>query len=213
MMKYQYCPGGFQGYYATDLKVDRTSNRMTWTISQGTDTLIVQSPYGQDAGTVIPKLCEGLNQINMRTGIYAKCMNDVWVRYVSTEEKLSNGGGCAINQEASRYTVLACHKEGDICKIYEPYERGMNIAHYDIPLEIRINIQKQLCKKGKESIEFYSLTFPEKLKNTFIEDSLCYEIDGQQIPVTREMVKQGTVYIETMMEPNIISLNEGIWLI
>ena len=46
----------------------------------------------------------------------------------------------------------------------------------------------------------------------YIENSLCYKVDGLEIPVTMEMVKQGTVYIESNWEPEIVPLNKGILL-
>ena len=94
----------------------------------------------------------------------------------------------------------------------------MNRPYYDLPLEMHIGIQKQDYepwkgrKRNRSFSRFYMMTFPEELKMVYIENSLCYKVDGLEIPVTMEMVKQGTVYIESNWEPEIVPLNKGILL-
>lgn len=214
-MEYRFCPG-VSSKYATNLRVDNVSKMMVWDISRGTDTLVVQTPYEQDARAVIPSLCEKLNQKGLKEQEYTRLPDDVWVRFVSAAEKVANGG-CKLNKKASRYTVLACQNGDDgICQIYEPYEHGMNIPYRDIPLEVHIDIRKQMFearrfrKRTQRFTGFYILTFPEELKGAYIEGGLCYKVDGLEIPVTQEMVRQGKVYIEAMSEPEVVPLNKGI---
>lgn len=215
-MEYKYSPEN-QKKFATGIRINIVSKKMTWDTSKGVDTLVVQTAYEKEVNTIIPALCKELNQKDLKKETYTQIMDEVWVRYVPAEEKAANGG-CEINMKASRYTVLACQKEGNICEIYAPYEHGMNIPYYDIPLEMHIDLQKQISESGKGRKKnrkfrgFYILTFPDELKTAYIENSLCYKVDGLEIPVTIEMVRQGTVYIESNMEPEIVPLNKGILL-
>ena len=216
-MEYKYSPDD-QRKFATCLRMDRVSGKMTWDTSPGTDTLVVQTAYEKEVNSIIPELCEELSRSSLREGAYYKIMPDVWVRYVSSEEKGLNKG-CPYHLKASRYTVLACQREKNVCEIFGLYESGMmNRPYYDLPLEMHIGIQKQDYeswkgrKRNRSFSRFYMMTFPEELKMVYIENSLCYKVDGLEIPVTMEMVKQGTVYIESNWEPEIVPLNKGILL-
>lgn len=214
-MEYQFYPSD-SGKYATNLRVNNASKQLTWDVSRGVDTLVVQTPYGQ--APVLADLCGGLGRRQPETGRYMQLAENIWARYVPAEEKVANCG-CGINREASRYTVLACEMENNVCKIYEPYERGMNKAHRDIQLKIHIDIQKHAGRagtsgrRGKSGADFYRMTFPDKLKQTYMEGDLCYKAGNLEIPVTLQMIEQGTVYIKTRMKPVMIPLNSGIMLI
>lgn len=215
-MDYKYFPEN-QKKFATGIRINNTSKKLAWDTSKGVDTLVVQTAYEEEVNTVIPSLCKELSQKDLRVGTYSKVMDNVWVRYVPAEEKAANGG-CEIHMKASRYTVLACQRMENICEVYGLYERGMNIPYFDIPLEIHIDIKKQISeygrgrKKSRNLTTFYTLTFPKELKTAYIEGSLCYRVEDLEIPVTYEMVSQETVYVETSIEPRIVPLNRGILL-
>ena len=213
-MQYQFCQGS-SDKYATSLRIDAVSQRLTWDVSRGTDTIVLQSPYGENPGREGFRFyCGQMSQKGMRAGTYTQLTEDVRACYVSAEEKAAKGG-CVVDRKACRYTVIACQKEGDACNVFEPYEQGMNVPYCDVPLEIRLELHRQVITTGtffwkkKQFTGFYTLTFPKELKENFIEHGLCYRAGGLEIPVTSEMVRQGTVYIETNEEPEIVRLKNG----
>ena len=215
-MKYKCCPNDPE-YFATALRRDGHTHRLTWDNARGQDVIIVQTTFGVSASAILNEICDALNNNEQPLTDYVEVMNGVWVCYVTAADKARNNG-CRLNGEASTYTVFSCQKEYDICKIYQPNNQAMITQSYSIPLEIHVTIQKEtriegLFRQHEVETGFYSVSFPPGLAAGYLTGSLCIKVYDFEMPVTREMLEQGTVFIKSAIMPRLIPKNKGIKII
>lgn len=203
-MKYKCYPHD-PDFYATDLRKDRHTNRLTWNNARGQDVLIVQTAFDVKAADLLDELCVALNNNKQPLSDYVEVMNGVWVCYVSAADKARNNG-CRLNGEASTYTVFACQKDGEICKIFRSRDQSMISQSCNIPLEVHVTVQKVTYVEGffrRREVDtgFYMMSFRSGLSAEYSDGSLCYRVDHLEIPVTQEMLKQQYVYIKSNDRP------------
>lgn len=212
-MRYECYPND-PDRFATNLRRDNRTKNLIWDSAKGQDAIIVQTPFGQSAVSKLDKICESLNTMKELTNKFVEVLDGVWVCYVSATNKARNNG-CVLNGEASTYTVFSCCLEGDVVKIYKPQDQAMISSNIDVPLEIHVDITKDTVYEGffrKREVEtgFYCVSFPSELGNGYMDGSLSYQIDGFEIPVTKEVIMQGTVYIKTDVRPVLVPKNRGL---
>lgn len=215
-MKCICCPNN-SDRFATNLRRDAVTKNLIWDNARGQDVLIVQTPFGKSAVLMLQELCDALEELDDLPEKFTEIFNGVWACHVSAADKARNKG-CVLNGEASTYTVFSCWQDGDILNVYRPQDQAMISAFFDIPLEIHVDISKQIIVEGfirKREVEtgFYSMRFPSELVNVYMDGSLCYRIDDFEIPVTKEMIAQGLVYIESLEKPVMIPKTRGLKII
>ncbi|MCI9120439.1 MAG: hypothetical protein HFG00_02770 [Oscillibacter sp.] len=218
-MQYQYCPHN-PARYATNLLRERGSSRLYWENADGQDVLLVQTPFGVPAAERMEALCQAMGKTLIQPGRYTEVLPGVWVRFVSAMDKVQMNG-CPINTEASTYTVFSCLTEGEVCSIFAPQPcQAMISADCSIPMRIRVEVTEQFRRRRQglfghvmEPTGFYTLSFPRELAGTYQEGGLFYRAGGLEIPVTRQMLEQGVVYVKTDIRPELVSRNKGLELI
>lgn len=214
-MRYVYCPND-PSRFATNLRRDQSKPNLMWDNARGQDVLIIQTPFQQNAVSVIEELCKAMSKVTIHPEKYTEVCPGVWVRFVTAADK-ARMGGCPIHNEASTYTVFSCVTEGDICSIFAPQNQAMISAYCDIPMQIHVTISEETktegwLKKKVVSTGYYTLSFPTGMANGFKDGDLAYKVRNITIPVTKKMLQQGTVYIKTDSRPEIISKNKGLKL-
>lgn len=202
--------------FATNLRRENTTGNLIWDSAQGQDALIVQTPFGVSPTERIEEICEAMSRCELYDNAYTEVMNNICVRYVSATEK-ARSRGCVLNGEASTYTVFACSRDAGVCYVHKAQDQSVISVKCDIPLRIRVEIQKQTIRKGficKRIIEtgFYVLRFPDCLAGSLTDGDLAYGIGDFEIPVTRAMAKAGTVYVKSETKPKLIPKNKGFML-
>lgn len=215
-MRYECCPND-PDHFATALRRDVHTRKLTWDNAQGQDVIIVQTAFGVSASAILDEICEALNRNERPLTDYVEVMDKTWVRYVTAADKARNSG-CHLNGEASTYTVFSCQKEGDLCKIYRPKNQAMISQSCSIPLEIQATVQKVtrlegLLRRREVDTGFYMISFPSTLAEKYFNGSLYYRVNGLEIPVTRQMVKQGSIFIKTTVKPELLPTNKGIRIV
>ena len=219
-MKFECC-GNNLGIYATNLRQNKSSKKLTWDSSNGADALIVQTAYGE--AVEMGELCRGLEEkiekIEMLQGKYVRILPTVWCRYISSIEK-AKSNGCTINGEPATYTVFACvfDRNTGSGKIYESQNDGMIKPCCDIQVQFHIDVIKELEIKGlfrKHEVDtgFYSLNFPEVSYGGYMDGDLFYCVAGLEVPITKEMFERRKVYVKTAEEPEVKSKNKGLCLL
>lgn len=202
-MRCECCPND-TSKFATGLRIG-TPNHLIWDSAKGQDVIIVQTPFGQDAEEILDDICHALEEVEELSNQFIEILNNVWICYVSATDKARNNG-CILKGEGSTYTVFSCEKNDEGLKIYRSQIQAMVSPSCDIPLEIHVEIMRELITKGvifKKTVEtgFYLMSFPTKLADNYIDGSLSYQIGEFKIPVTKEMIRQGVVYIQSNIQP------------
>ena len=227
-MEYIYAPFNPERF-ATDLQFDRQSNTLNWTNGKGQEVLILQTPFGQRAtdaadlipgreGSVAEAVCVRLADVELVENDFTEIFPGIWARFVSAAAKVRMKG-CPLHGEASSYTVLACDRDGSTCKIYAPQDSAMHVSFCDIPLEVHIEIERdiEVVKKlfGMREIDtgFFKVHFPASLAKGYLDGTIRLVVEGIRIPVTKQMVSNGTVYIKTEIKPEIDTCNVGLKII
>ena len=203
--------------FATNLRLNNTTKTLVWDSAQAQSSLIVQTPFGENAADMIDKICAALEQLSFLTNDFTEIFNGVWACLVSASDKARNNG-CRLNGEASTYTVFSCNYANDTISLYRPQEQAMITSSVDIPLEIKINVSQEIAYQGlfrKHPVNtgYYIVTFPDELGNSYTAGSLGYSVDDFEIPITKEMIAQGTVYIKSTEAPKIIPKSRGLKII
>lgn len=216
-MEYQYVPYD-QNRYATNMRYDTRSNNVIWDAPSGHDALIVQTPYGKSAEAQMEGICKSLAHM---TGFPIQYMevpgcSGTWIRAVSAAER-ARDRGCPLNGGASTYTVFSYVIRDGVCSIFQPLNQGAISAHCDIPLYIQVDITKDISTTGlfkKRTVDtgFFILSFPPDIGNSYTDGDLQYRVGDLVIPVTRQMLEQGRIYIKSELRPDIISQNSGLRL-
>ncbi len=204
--------------YATNLRLAKDGRQLIWETAQGQGTLLVQLPFGEKVEDHLEALCETLSKTALQDKAYTMVLPNVWVRFVTATEKAKNGG-CPIHHEASSYTVLAYDQTPLEYKVYRPTTGGMIPNTVHIPLGVCVRVQQETVRKGfgpfAREVEtgFYMMSFPSDLAEKDVTGSLGYCIGDFEVPITKEMTQNGTVYIETAVRPAVVSKNSGIQLV
>lgn len=216
-MEYRYVPYE-QSHYATNMRYDARTNNVIWDAPSGQDALIVQTPFGKSAEARMKDICKSLANMPGLPVRYTELSGCGGVRVlaVSAAER-ARDRGCPLNGGASTYTVFSYTIKDDICSIYQPLDQGAISAHCDIPLYIQIDIKKDVRTEGifkKRTIEtdFFILSFPPDISSGYTDGDLQYCVGDLVIPVTRQMVEHGEIYVKSKQKPEIISQNSGLRL-
>ncbi len=217
-MQYTYKEQNDTQCHATNLRQDQHTKRLIWEVSQASDSLIIQSEYAVDIEPKLPEICRSMTELGVEETGFKEIMRGVRVRFVSAADK-ARIGGCDISSQASRYTVCLCIRDAEGYTVYSPNNTVMLKAYCDIPMDIHIDISKEMRVEGmlfmkKEVFSgFYSLNFPPNMGDGYIDGDLYYEYGKLCIPVTANMIKEGKVYIKTETKPMIQSRNKGLKLV
>lgn len=218
-MRYQYCPNNPERY-ATNLRRDKGAGNLKWNSARGQDVLLVQVPFGWNAEEIIGELCQAMEEENPPANRYVEALPGVWVRFVTAAEN-ARMNGCPIHTEASTYYIFSCFVERDVCSIYAPPQnQAMISASYNVPMKIHVDVQMQtqmrrtaIFHREEVFTGYYILTFPRDLAGSYRDGDLCCKVENMELPVTRQMLEQGVVYIKTEQKPDIYSRNKGLELI
>lgn len=213
--------------YATNLRREAQSPNLIWDSARGQDVLIVQTSYGQDAATKMDELREALDQkwaaLNTTDQLpkqFTEVLTGVWVCYVSAADKVRNNG-CRLHGEASTYTVMSCFLDGETLCIYLPpvvqdLTQAMISPICNIPLNVNVTVERETVEVRRwfrtrvEETGFYCVSFGEKVEDSYRDGNMIYQIGEFKIPVTRDMIKQRTVYIKSEVRPKFSETSKGL---
>jgi len=222
-LKYECCRAD-EGHYATSLILDPRRNLLTWTALAGQDSLMVQTPYGEDPAAQSETLRELLQRAcgeRLPEGHFYALNNRVSVRYVNAEEK-ARTQGCPANGEACTYTVFPCVLDAlsDVCTVYIAGGRGsMSSPRYDAPMNIVAEVVPVKAYSGylffrrEAPAEFFRISFPDACPENYRDGDLEYSVNGHwKIPVTRRMMERGEFYVRTERKPVLTARNAGVRL-
>lgn len=217
-MRYQYCPNN-PDRYATNLLREQGTRNLTWESARGQDVLLVQTPFEQRADGLMEELCRLMEQFPPLPGKYTEIKPGVWVRFVTAADK-ARMNGCPINTEASTYSIFSCFTQEDVCSIYAQQENQAMISAYcSIPMQIHVDMWEQertegvLFKKRVVKTGYYIISFPQEFAAGYRDGDLACRVGELDIPVTKQMLEQGYVYLWTDRKPEIYSVNRGLELV
>ena len=216
-MKYVIYPNNPQRY-ATNLRYNPETKKLIWDSARGQDVLIIQTPYGTRVQAILNDLCAGLSRLDSLPSEFTEIegVDSVWVCHVTAAEKVKNAG-CHINEEAKTYTVMSYFNAEDVVQVFASNDQAMIHAFVDVPFEVHIDVSEEVRYEGwfrKKAVPsgFYRLEFPTGMTEKYVSGSICCSIDGFEIPITREMMRNETVYLETNIEPILVAKSNGIRL-
>ena len=91
-------------------------------------------------------------------------------------------------------------------------------SYVDVPMDIGVTVKMETTVKGwirKITVPtgFYSVSFRPGSGDRLLDGSLCISINGFEAPITRKMLNQGTVYVETDIPPEITAKKEGLRIV
>lgn len=205
-----------QDRFATNLRRDGHTNNLIWDSAPGQEVLIVQVPFGEETTLKTEDLCETLNAAGYTLNReFEEMPGGLAVCYVSAADKARNNG-CRLNAEACSYLVYSVSTDGNVCRIYaSPDNQSMIKSYVRIPLEIPVYIQEEIILQGrlrKKEVRtgFYMLSFPPELAAAYTDSGIVYRIEDFEVPVTKEMIQAGTVYVLSPEEPKIETVNPGM---
>ena len=219
-MKYE-CRPADRDHYATSLTLDPQSNRLSWTVLPGQDSLLVQTPYGVDPARdpeALQDLLDRVCGLRLPEGRFQTLSASLSVRYVGAEEKARNQG-CDANGEACTYTVFPCVTD-DLCRVYVARGRdSMSSPRCDVPMNILVEVGPVRAHSGywlfrrETPTEFFRVAFPGKCPENYRDGDLEYSVGERWlIPVTRQMMKRGEFYVRTARKPILQARNAGVRL-
>ena len=214
-MQYQYCPNDPQRY-ATNLRREQGTRNLLWDNARGQDVLLVQTPFEMDAVDLMEELCRRMEKVSIHPNRYTEIQPNIWLRFVTAADK-AKMGGCPLHAEACSYTVFSCCVENKVCSIFAPQNQAMISASCNIPMEVHICVEAQtrmegLFKKRTVPTGYYTISFPNGFHTEYVDGDLMYRVRDLVVPITREMVEQGIVYIKTEAKPEVVSKNKGLKL-
>lgn len=214
-MQYQYCPNDPQRY-ATNLRREQGTRNLLWDNARGQDVLLVQTPFEMDAVDLMEELCRRMEKVPIHPNRYTEIQPNIWLRFVTAADK-AKMGGCPLHAEACSYTVFSCCVENKVCSIFAPQNQAMISASCNIPMEVHICVEAQtrmegLFKKRAVPTGYYTISFPNGFHTEYVDGDLTYRVRDLAVPITREMVAQGIVYIKTETKPEVVSKNKGLKL-
>jgi hypothetical protein len=215
-MNYLYCPNDPERY-ATNLHRDSATRNLAWDSARGQDTLLVQTPFGQDPAEQMPRVCTALADTELRSGAFTEILPGIRGRIVTAPEK-ARSGGCPLNGEASTYTVFSCQTDGENCRIFAPQNSAMITSCCHVPLEMHIELspvtrREGVFKKKDVPTGFYRMNFPSPFSASYRDGDICYRLEELEIPVTREMMEHRYAYIRADRPPILVSENRGLKLV
>lgn len=219
-MRYQYCPN-HADRYATNLRRERGTRNLKWDNARGQDVLLVQTPFECGAEALMEELCPLMEQTVLQTDKYTEIKPGVWVRFVTAADK-ARMNGCPINTEASTYSIFACRVEEGVCSIYAPQENQAMISAYcSIPMQIHVDIKEQtrteallgFINRRTVLTGYYVISFPRDIAGGYRDGDLVCRVGGLDIPLTRQMLELGSVYVKTERRPEVVSTNKGLELV
>lgn len=225
-MAYEYCASNPERF-ATNLQYDQPNRRLIWDSAKGQEVMLVKTPFGKnvlsacDGGgagkSIIEDLCAELEKIELRDGCFTEVRPGIWVRFMKVAE-YTKLNGCPLHGEASTYSVLACDRKDDLVRVYAPQEQAMIKPFCNIPLNVKIEIkrdvvsEKRLFRTVEVETGFYKIFFPEGLDAGYVDGSLQCLVGDIVIPVTKAMLKCRTSYIEVSNPPAFSTDNGGLHL-
>jgi len=212
-----------QTHYATNLRRKGEEKILQWDCAAGQDTLIVRSPYDCPADIYMDEICRLLSEKDLEEAkkSFVDWGKDFRIRIVAASDK-NKMNGCPMNGEACRYTVFGIQIEGVDCPgtVYHSRQQAMISPKCDVPMRVKIDVSIVSEKKGFLGIKkknkgnpFFQIIFPNELADGYAEKTLFYSVAGFEIPVTGEMIREGTVYVRSVDSPIIVSKNKGLELL
>lgn len=221
-MKYEFFPAD-PAHFAASLTLDPRSERLTWSVPPGQDSLLVQTPYGVDPTREADALRELLERVcgaRPPEGRFYELSASVSARYVGADEK-AREQGCRANGEACTYTVFPCVVTGDVCAVYLAGGRdSLSSPRFDAPMNIRVTVAPVKSYAGfwlfrrELPVEFFRVAFAGKCPENYRDGDIEYAVnDRWRVPVTRQMIERGEFYVRTERKPVLTPRNAGVRLI
>ena len=218
-MKYQYVPYESR-CYATMLRREASTRNLMWDNTKGQTVLILQCPYGDSPFEKMEEVCRKLETRELEQEKFTEILPGVWGRMVTAVQK-SRGKGCPLRGEASTSAVFCCENKEDVCYIHAPQSEKK--ARLDIPAEMNIHIEEETVavkvRKGlfKTVTEiqpkgFFRVDFSQESVAGYNDGDLVYRTGNLEMPITRQMIENGSIFFKTDKKPDIHTENQGLLL-
>lgn len=220
-MKVEYCPYD-SGRFAIGLHSVDGGSRLEWASAAGQDVIMVRMPFGQLPDERMAELCESLAAVELIRNQYVTVCPDISVRLITAADR-AREGGCLVAVRPASYAVYSCQcSGGTVQKIFAPQMNAMNRHYCHVAMETTVVVE-QLMEENKlrtlirkpslTPTPYYMLHLPKDIVDSYHDGDMLYTVDGLEIPITREMLKQGIVYVMTYdRRPQVKSNNPGLTL-
>ena len=216
-MRYEVVSAHDQNCYATGLSYAR--HMLKWESASGCDTLVVEVPFGDDVMTrTKEEVCPALGACEPVAGRYLEVVPHVFVRYVTAQEKVREGG-CPLRSAAKTYAIFAVRRDGDRVFLHASNSDGLIQPICSVPLELHVEVSRvtQLervffFKTRVVETDYWCLSFPSEMGEDVRDGDLAYQVDGLQIPLTTRMFVRGEAYVKSSSKPALVALSKGIVL-
>lgn len=213
-------------YYAGNIIKQYESGRyiLRWESAPGCGVLIFNTTSGEDLNMKIKEICDLLNEkafSTAQTDDFKEIGNGLFVKALSVTGNQLNPS--VEVRRRGRYYVYPYKNDNGTSNLYGFAPGGIGNNYTDINEKIDITIQEVrkevtegfLKKKTfSKCTGYYSVTFPSNYYvGNYKSGELYYEAKGVKIPLTANMIIQGTIYIKSDSEPEIKSDNSTVEVI
>lgn len=213
--------------FATHVRLNGRADKLIWESSVGQDVLVVQTRYNSNALDKMDKVCSAMNGMRLPEERFAEVASlpETWVRYVSYSAYMRDDG-CMLHDKACSYTVFCCEIQDDVCMVYtQDAGNAGNLPYCNIRLDILVQVHKFAQPKGIADIikrflgtreieaNYHQIMLPREQASSVGDGDLYYTVScakDLEIPITRQMFQNGTVYVKSYDEPQVASHNNGL---
>ena len=217
-MQVEYCPYDPERF-AIGLHLEQ-GRKLEWASAPGQDVLMVRTPFGQLPDDRMEELCEALAVATLIPNQFLEVCPDLFVRLMSAADK-AREGGCYVTERPATYAVYACQRTGSsVEKLFTPQMNAMNKHYCHVMLETSVGVEQMMQRKkkvfGREEwlpTPYFMLHLPQNIADSYHDGDMVYVVGTLEIPITRAMLAQGTVYVMTGgVKPVVKSNNPGLAL-
>lgn len=206
---------------ASNLQYKADSGKLFWKAPAGQDTLVVQTPFGESAENQMEGICRNLSGRPSLPRQYTEIPHGsgVWLCAVSAAASVN---GCPVNRGAGTYTVLSYSIGQGVCSIFAPpppsqwtasaHENIQQNIHVDVFREVR-QVRRGFLGLGgmrEEDTGFYTISFPRDISGGYADGDMQYTVGDLAVPITRQMLEWGQVFVKTDRMPVVTSVNGGL---
>ena len=218
-MQVDYCPYDPESY-AIGLHVEQ-GRRLEWASSRGQEVLVVRTPFGQLPDERMEELCDALAAAMLVPNQFTEVCPDLFVRLMTAADK-AREGGCYVTERPATYSVYACRSQGGrVERIFAPQMNAMNKHYCHVMLETSVAVEPLTYRKKKPFSKkeewlptpYFMLHLPQNIADAYHDGDMVYAVGALEIPITRAMLAQGTVYVMSgSVKPVVKSNNPGLAL-
>lgn len=217
-MQVEYCPYESE-HFAIGLHLADLGKKLEWASAPGQDVLMVRTPFGQLPDDRMEELCEALAAALLIPNQFAEVCPEIFVRLMTAADK-AREGGCWVTVRPATYSVYSCQCVGTaVQKIYTPQMNAMNKHYCHVRLETSVAVEQMMQQKRRPfkaewlPTPYYILHLPQNIADSYHDGDMVYAVGALEIPITRAMLAQGTVYVMSGgVKPVVKSNNPGLAL-